>query len=302
MKRAARITVWQHGKCASDYSAGAPAGRIASYGNKIRRMLMKKLMFLMLILTMVSSAAFAGKVFEGYWEQTSVTKSTMPMQPEEETEKQVIHYKQGKMKIHDVDEGKVTIFRFDKELMWEIDLNRKSYSEVTFAGMQAQVDQAKESMKELQGELDAMSPEQRKMMEKMMGKKLKSMLGDDGGMQMSITAEYLGEKKTINGYACKKVQYYMNGEPFTTVWLTDKYYLEHDFMDVYHKMGMVKGEFSESVRKVRGFPIESDFKMKTGMGDIETRTTVTKIVTQSVPDSEFALPKGLKQSKKRMGF
>ena len=94
---------------------------------------MKKSMFLMLIVMMISSSAFAGKAFEGYWEQTSITKSTMPMQAKEEQEKQVIHYKQGKMKIHDVDEGKVTIFRFDKELMWEIDLKRKSYTEVTFA-------------------------------------------------------------------------------------------------------------------------------------------------------------------------
>lgn len=263
---------------------------------------MKKFMLLMLILTMISSTAFAGKTFEGYWEQTSITTSTMPMQDKEEREKQVIHYKQGKMKIHDVDEGELTIFRFDKGLMWEIDLNSKTYNEVTFAEMQAQMDQAKESMKEIQGELDSMSPEQRKMMEQMMGDRLKSMLGDDGGMQMEITAEYTGEKKTINGYSCKKVKYYMNGEPFTTVWLTDKYHLGHDLMDIYQKMGLVKGELSESVRKVRGFPIESDFKMQTGMGDIETKTTVTKIVTKSLSDSEFALPKGLKRSKERMGF
>lgn len=261
---------------------------------------MKKVMLFTFALMILSSCGFAQKPFEGYWEQTSTTNSTLPMQPKEEAKKQVTYYKSGKMKIQNLSDDKITIFRFDKDLVWEIDLKKNVYTEVTFAEMQAQMNQAKESMKEVQGELDSMSPEERKMMEKFMGKKLNSMLGDQGGM--TITAQYTGEKKTINGHKCKRVLYYMNEEPFTTVWLTDKYFMANDFMDVYKKMGMVKGVFSESVRKIKGFPIQTDFSMDLGLGKIETTTLVTKIVIKSLPDNEFSLPKGLKKSKNKMMF
>jgi len=234
--------------------------------------------------------SLAQKIFEGYWQQTTLTNSPLiPTEKNQKTEQQVF-YKKGKMKFVDQTKGTIMIMRLDKELSWTIDKAEGTYSEMKFEEMQESMKNARQEMQE---GLKNMSPEERQMMEKMLGKKMSGMFGEDGAMKIDV--KKTNEKKTINGYSCQKAIYLMNNEPLLDFWLTDKYQLGSEFLEAYEKMGILKGDFSDVQKNFQGFPIQSEMSLDTGMGKTETVTTVTKIVEQSVADSEFELPKGLKK-------
>jgi hypothetical protein len=73
-----------------------------------------------------------------------------------------------------VSEKDAMIFRLDKEMIYNIDNLKKVYSAMTFAELEAFSKKANsemnEKMSEMSKQLESMPPEQRKMMEKMMGK------------------------------------------------------------------------------------------------------------------------------------
>ncbi|MBD3287766.1 hypothetical protein GF337_03090 [candidate division KSB1 bacterium] len=244
---------------------------------------------------LLGSQIYAQETFEGYWEQT--TKSNSPYQTFSKSkgdEAQRVYYKNGKMKIEDKDGGNVVIMRLDKEVTWMIDKKKGVYTEMTMSDMKAQMNKANEAMQKMQKQMEDMPPEQRKMMEKMMGDKMKSMASGEG---MNITVKKTDETKTINGYNCRKIVYYSGDEPIMDIWLTDKYQLGSEFVKSYAQMGLIKGDLSEATKNMKGFPIKSEMQMDAGMGKkIESTTTVTKIVPTSVSDSQFELPKGLKKT------
>jgi len=249
-------------------------------------------------LSMLSSFALAQKRFEGYLEQTTVRKSDMPMQPREVTEKEKVFYKAGKFKTMNLTTGKSMIYRFDKELMWTIDHNDKSFTEVTFAQMKEGMQKMRSAMKQ---EMKDISPEERKMMEKLMGKKMGKMLGgDEGGFEISI--KRTGKKKNIMGYSCEQVFLNMNDEPMMEMWITNKYSMGNDFLKVYEKMGFMKGELPEDAKKIQGIPLATSMTIDMGMGKMESETKVTKLEKTSVSDREFEVPKGYNKKNSKMPF
>jgi len=267
---------------------------------------MKKSITAMFIYSMVIILGFvvmtdtllAQKNFEGYLEQTTIRKSDMPMQPPKVTEKEKIFYKSGKFKTSNLTTGKAMIFRFDKELTWSVDHNDKSYTEMTFAQMQQGMDKMKSAMKE---KMKDMSPEDRKMMEKMMGKNLGKMFGgDEPAIEMSV--KRTGKKKTILDYSCELIYLNLNNEPMMEMWVADKLSMGTDFLEVYKKMGFVKGNLSDEAKKINGIPLANKMTMDMGMGKMETETEVTKVVKTSVSDSEFEIPRGYKKKESGMPF
>ncbi len=240
----------------------------------------------------VSSNLLAQKKFEGYWEQESI-RPEMGFGGKKTTslEKEKTYYKPGKLKIENLTDGTVMIYRFDKELMWNIEKKNKTYQEITFAQMEAMKNSMSSAMQE---EMKKMSPEQKQMMEKMMGKKFKSMFGgDEGGLQ--IRAKKTGKTKTLLSQKCEQVILSLNNSPMMEMWISDKYTMGTEFYEIYQKMGMMKGEYSEDIKNIRGIPLESKSSIDVGMGmgKIETSSKVTKIVPKSLSDSEFDLPGGL---------
>ena len=249
-------------------------------------------------LGLLNSISFAQKRFEGYMEQTTVRKSNMPMQPPEVTEKEKVFYKKGKFKSMNLTTGKSMIYRFDKELMWTIDNNNKSYTEVTFAQMQESMQKMQSTM---QQEMKNVSPEQRKMMEKLMGKKMGKMFGgDEGGFE--ITINRTGKKQKFMGYNCEQVFLNLNEEPMMEMWISDKYSMGNDFLKVYQKMGFMKGELPKDAEKIQGIPLATKMTVDMGMGKMESESKVTKLEKTSVPDSEFEVPSGYKKKKSGMPF
>lgn len=247
---------------------------------------------------LLTDQLLAQKSFEGYLEQTSIRKSNMPMQPPKVTENEKIFYKEGKFKTSNLTTGKDMIFRFDKELTWSVDHEDKSYTEMTFAQMQEGMDKMKSAMKE---SMKDMSPEERKMMEKMMGKSIGKMFsGDEPGIEINV--KRTGKKKTILGYDCELIYLNLNAEPMMEMWVTDKLSMGKAWLEVYQKMGFMKGKLSEEAMKINGIPLANKMTVDMGMGKIESETQVTKVVKTSVADSEFEVPRGYKKKESAMPF
>ncbi len=244
----------------------------------------------------VTNLSAKGK-FEGYWITKTYQKSNLPGQPKEQTTDQKVYYKDGKMKMVDQKKNEITIIRLDKEVSWTISPDSKRYREMKFSDVEQGMKQMQEAMSEGMKDL---SPEERQQMQKMMGERFSKMFNQQ---TPTVSFESTGKKKKIQGYDCHQVILSVNSEPMMEMWLTDKYDLGDDFVEMYKKMGLIKGELPENIDEVRGFPIYSKTEISAGpMGTIETETTVEKIVPTSVSDSEFEVPKGYKKVETEMPF
>jgi hypothetical protein len=186
---------------------------------------------------------------------------------------------------------KATIVRLDKEVLLSIDNDRKEYSEMTFTELEAKVKAAggelNSKMAEMKKKLDSMPPDQRKMVEQMMGDKL-----NGAGQDPKVEVVNSGEKKTISGYSCTKYIIKADGKEFSTVWTTTGIpefgTMKDDFMAFTQRMASLSPlygkQISVGMKSIDGFPIETTIASITA--------TVTKISRQTVPASEFEVPSG----------
>ena len=183
------------------------------------------LMISLLGISTVNSNLFAQKVFEGYWESETITKSTLPMQPANKIEKQKTYFKNGKMKTVNTTDNTTIIYRFDKGVAWTLDRKNKTYNEMHFDQLQAGMKNAKNKMAQAMKEMD---PEEREMMKKMMGGKMGAMMGQSE--EPAISFNHTGKKKTIKGYSCSQVIMNLGDEPMMEMWMTNKFNLGNDFL------------------------------------------------------------------------
>lgn len=182
-----------------------------------------------------------------------------------------------------------TIFRFDKEILYIIDNDKKEYTEMTFAEMEAATKQAMQQMEEMKKQMKDLPPEQRKMMEKMMGNQA---IGDAEDEKVEIVKT--GEQKTINGFPCTKYVMKKNGKESGSVWITTKVpdfkNMQND-MKKFNKrlMGQMPKmkQVADAMNKIEGFPIQTIIEKMT--------MTVTKVEKRDIPLSAFEVPKGYKK-------
>ncbi|MDZ7262261.1 MAG: DUF4412 domain-containing protein [candidate division KSB1 bacterium] len=234
---------------------------------------------------------FAQKSFEGYWEQTTVTTSDIPMGPKSETKAQQVFYKPGKFKILDVKTGDMIIFRLDKELFWNVNKPKGTYTEITFAQMEQATGNARKAFEEHMKDL---SPEERAQMEKMMGGKLGDLMGLGTG-ESKLTLKKTGKTEVIGGYNCEQWVMMSGATPLMELWVTPKFSMGQEFMQFYQKSGLFKGELPKELEKLNGLAMKTHVSTDIGMGRVESTTTVSKITPTSVSDKEFELPPGLKK-------
>ena len=186
----------------------------------------------------------------------------------------------------------VMIFRLDKEMLYTVQPKDKTYSEMTFAELEAAMKKmsAKTDTKvaELQEKMKNMPEDQRKMMEGMLGK-----MGT--GKEAKMDVQNTGETKTIDGYSCTKFVITQDGKEFMTIWATKAIGMDamRKDMEEFTKRMMamnpagMKG-LAEAMKKVEGFGLETE--MMQGM-----KQTVTKIEKKNTPASEFTVPAGFKK-------
>ena len=244
---------------------------------------------------------------EGYWIQTTLSESELSMAGRQtEKSRQKVFYKPGMIKLVDLGDNEVTIIRMDKELVWNIDLEESTYTEMTFAEMEKMSEEGRKQMAAVRAEMEEkmkdMSPEERAMMEKMMGSKMSKMLGGDEEVA-EVSMKRTERKEKISGHDCGQVIVAVDDDPFVEMWVTDKYELGGELFTIYEKMNLFKYKPSEDMKKFKSFPMKTIFTMDMGMGTMKNVTTVSEVVKTAVKDSEFELPKGLKLKKEdRMKF
>lgn len=241
--------------------------------------------------------------FEGFWLQTTVTESNLPMASKESvTTQEKIFHKPGMMKVVDLNAGEMMILRLDKEVIWQVDTKESTYAEVTFAEMEEASDERKKQMAktevEMMKEMKDMPPEQRKHVEKMMGSKMSTLMGSEEEVELSLKRTY--EKENVNGYNCEHVVVTVNNDPFIDMWITDKFDLGGALFNFYKKMNIFKYEPTKELREFKGFPIKTVHTMDMGMGTVKNVTTVTKVIATSLKETEFDVPKGFQKKEMKM--
>ena len=127
-------------------------------------------------------------------------------------------YMPGKMRIDS--EKEYTILRLDQEKMYMVHPDKKSYREMTFAELEAQMKgmnaRVAKQMEQMQGKMKDMPEEQRKMIEKMM--KQQGTPGKEKDTKIEVKAT--GKTQSILGHACIKYAIKENGKEMGSVWAT----------------------------------------------------------------------------------
>lgn len=231
--------------------------------------------FMMAVLVAVFVAAGYGQGM--YWESTI----TIPGQDQKEKLMKTF-YLPKKMKTTSEGEIEYVIIRIDQEKLYSVKPAEKTYSEMTFAQIEAAGKQAEEQMAKLQEQMKSMPAEQRQMMEKMLGA---NMPGKTGATYEVVKT---GEKKVISGFACTHYTMKQNDKEIASLWTTQDVKgfaaMRQDMMEQIRRMSMLKG-LAEAMTKVDGFPIKMD--MTQGV-----KTLVTKVEPRTIAASEFEVPAG----------
>ena len=237
--------------------------------------------------------AVAGAFSQGvYWESTM---SGTPMGDQVSK----MYYMPKMFKQISNQTGEEMIVRLDKQMLYTVTTKEKTYSEMTFAELEAGMKKAgsktDEKMQELQKQLESMPAEQRKAIEQQMGGMLPGK-GKDAKFEVSNA----GDKKTIAGHSCTKFLVTRDGKEFMSLWVTKEIKdfdgMKKDFEEYGKRMSamnemMGKGML-EAMKKVDGFPMETDVM---GMS-----TVVTKVERRSTPEGDFGVPAGFTKVKSKM--
>jgi hypothetical protein len=201
------------------------------------------------------------------------------------------YYMPGMFKIVEKgDQQRVMIFRLDRKMMYMVNPKEKTYSEITFAEiekqMQAVSKKRDERMAEAKKQMEKLPPDQRKQLEEQMGR---YMMFEDPHAKSELTGT--GEKKTISGYSATKYVARKGGTEFMTIWVTrdvkDWAAMKGDFERFSSSMGslsQITAGISEAYQKIEGFPIQTEIGGMTN--------TVTKVERRSTPASQFDVPAG----------
>lgn len=182
--------------------------------------------------------------------------------------------------------GSVMIVRLDKDLIWMVNPEKKTYSEITFDDLQKMAEKGKERMAMMKEKMKDMPDEQRKMMEKMMG----------AGMDQPIDVKKTDEVKKIAGHECTKLTALRGGEPFLTMWVANDVTgfksLMADWKESSERLSSLGSMFGKGMgdiyKSIDGFPMETSVSM---MGHTMT-TTVTSVEKKTTPSSAFEIPEG----------
>lgn len=238
------------------------------------------------LVTLLALCTAASVFAQGmYWE--SVTKGG----PLGETGMKSRTFVVSKKMRQEGGDGHVTIIRLDKDVMYMVNPAEKTYSEMTFAEMEAAMKNAGAMMDSqragLEEKLKGMPPEQRERLEKMMG---------GGRKDAKVEVQGPGERKTISGYACASYTATADGKTIFTSWVTKDVKgfepMRKDWQEAARRMASMnpmggKG-MAEAFARMEGFPIQMEMN-----GGITT--TVSKVEAHSTPSSEFEVPAGYKK-------
>lgn len=205
-------------------------------------------------------------------------------------------------------QGQVVIFRGDKQVLWAIDPQAKTYMELTKDAMAGMAD----AMKEMQAALAGMSAEERKMVEGMM----KGQMGGMGAAPAPVeplTWRGNGTEDRLIDHACRgydgvvggKVTQVICAAEWATFGLSPEDFSGFQAFGAFMKemtgpMASMAGQMKASIpdAEMPGVPLRTVVKSPQG-DDVHE---VTRLEKSAIDPALFDLPSGLaKQSMEDMG-
>jgi hypothetical protein len=186
-----------------------------------------------------------------------------------------------------------------------IDDKRQQYREMTKEDMKKMAEQAGSAMKRMQEQMKNMKPEQRAMMEKMMGNKIPGGMGATDKPDV-WEAKNLNKTGTVEGRTCQVWTMSRNGAlfeelcvvPYNT--LPGKENLDKVFKDMaaaFADLAKASPNADQTARAfaaINGYPVRTRFYEADGKFRAN-ETVLTKWVEEAIPASTFEVPAGYKK-------
>lgn len=214
--------------------------------------------------------------------------------PKENTSNIFIEKDRIRVQMETPEQFSVIIFRHDKQVMWMIDEQNKTYSEITkddLAELKKRMDSAQAMMAEQMKNLPA---EQRQMMEQMMKKQMQQMPSME---KPKIEYKKAGQEK-IEQWPCTKYEGFVDGKKTSDVWAVswDKLGFSADDFEGLKHMGEFfevlnqKSEEFFNLETFQGLPVKiQDYEN----GKLRSKTQIKEITAKNCESSLFELPSGL---------
>ncbi len=187
-----------------------------------------------------------------------------------------------------------------------IDDKRKQYREMDKESMKKMAAKANDAMGQMQERMKNMTPEQRAMMEKMMGGQIPGGMGNEGKPDVYESKD-TGKSDTVEGRKCRLWHINRNGAlleemcvvPFSS--LPGKENFEKAFKelaDAFSELASAMPNVDKAVKvrtSVNGYPVR--IRPYDGAGKLRgTETVMTKWAEESIPASAFQVPAGYKKA------
>ncbi len=138
--------------------------------------------------------------------------STIVLQDKAKGESSTFQVKGRYVRISSTDEPDYTLYDKTRKIMIHVNDRKRVYSEIDLKTAQEQMKRAAMQMAQMRAQLNAMPPEQRRMMEQQMP----GMYATKG----PVTNKNKGSMK-VKGYQCKAYEFYQQGRPVGEVCLAD---------------------------------------------------------------------------------
>jgi len=238
--------------------------------------------------TMTMLAVIVSAVFctAGYIVKESTTSEAVtPMGPQTNTDVSTIYIEKGKIKSFSETDSTTMIVRLDKQIMYDIDHSDKTYQEIPFAVLESMSKNIGDaSSPEMQEAMKGMSPEQKAMMEKMMGE-----------MFAPMNVERTSETKSLIGHKCQKYVISRSGKSIMEIWAAEDLEVGRDFTEYLKITSAGHSEMFAEFDKIKGMPLETTVSMEMGGVKTKSHNVVTEVNQSSIGDSEFEVPAGYKK-------
>jgi hypothetical protein len=218
----------------------------------------------------------------------------------------VVQLQAGKLSVHSkssTGEEAMLLFDESKQVLWLVDYQRRSYTEMTAADVERMGQGMQQAMQQMQEQLAQMPPEQRAMVEQMM----KERMGQQMAAAPDVTVEVKARGERVGSYVCTRYDVLADGKRTKELWaapLGDVQLQEADF-----KTFRAMGEFFEPLRRnmpmqmswgapaeleVEGFPV----RWVNYEGERATiEGTVLGAERKDIDAGVFAVPPGFKKTK-----
>jgi len=217
------------------------------------------------------------------------------------------------MKIVDKKSGRVRILRLDKKLIYELNTNKKIYTEKDFrtVGIAQNQEAIQSSMSEPQRYLGMQTARekvlesttgvdaaQRSIMQQMMMQQQAKMMAqrqveESVSTPTSIALKWTNETKKINGYLCKRFKAALGKKRLYEGWVTEEAGPQNYYADFINGNESLKGDLVAELRKVVGFPMREKYRVQEGqnVGAINS-VKVTLVENRTLTPFDFEIPTG----------